>query len=125
MKIAYKPYRGKIEPVTKVHKSNIELTDNYIEVVTFYDYEAVDSDATIKRDTFYKTVQFSKRNTITGVTIDYYTHQDDTSNEQCPRIVVDCGSTAIHIWLDEESVFNIYKTIKDWILNEDSTSRLD
>lgn len=122
MKITYTPYRGKIEPVKKVYKSDINLTDKFIEVTTYYDYEAWDSDKGIRKDDSYKSIKLIRKEDVSGLTIENYLHEGDPNDESCPRVIIDGTYTSIHIWLTEETVFDVYKTVKDWMLNEKGSS---
>lgn len=122
MKIKYIPYRGEIEPITKVHKSDIELNDKFIEVTTYYEFECFDSDTLLKKPDTYKEMAFIIKKDVTGVKIDYYTHKEDPSDESYPRVIVDGICNSIHIWLKDEDVYDIYTKIKNWVLDETSTS---
>lgn len=116
MKLTYRPFRGEIEPVTKVHESAIRLLKDYIEVASYYEYEAMDEDGIVKPDVV-KGLDFFPRTGL-SITIEGVSHKADKDNKIFSRLKI-CAMTGEEVFVSatDEEVYELYKKIKNWLLN--------
>lgn len=115
MVIKYTPYRGKLEPVTKVHKSDIKFFPEHVEIIYCYEYEPYGSDG--GSDTI-QAAYLVPRYAISIMRSATY-HIDDPQRELCPLVVVDVAgvpdSITLHCKTNKEAD-EIYENFKDYLL---------
>ncbi len=123
MKIVYTPYRGKIEPITKVYKSEIELGLKHIEITTYYDFESFTLDTLTHKSDFIKTIALFQKDNI-SITFNYVYHEADDSEETYPRIEIwDVSGSTSYIHVGNEEGLKVYSQLKKWLLEDEiSTS---
>lgn len=115
--IKFIPYRGSIEPITKVYKTEINLYPNYIEVIQSYDYTPYLPEPDECGGKPRGATMYPKQSVAVEVAASY--HQRDTSREEHPtiRILFEDWSETIHIRYEKEA-YEIYNRIKLWLLND-------
>lgn len=111
-KIKFKPYRGHLEPIREVRKSEIILHDNYLELI--YDYNFTD---TLHQEENRTAAYLLPKKAISiGLTVWY--HEDDKEKIHYPRVeIYTNGSYCEYIYVETmDEADSIYKQIKSWLL---------
>lgn len=111
------PYRGKIEPIKQVHKSELTLFPHQLEVVMSYDYERF-SDGERTDDTFQTAYILHKAHIALGRTTT--THYDDPDKERIPSVTIDATGLPDTIYLrfkTNKEADTAYSEIREWMLS--------
>jgi hypothetical protein len=112
-KIKYKIYKGRMEPITEIRKSEIILHEGYLEHITDYSYTPYSSDSF----DYSKSAMLIPKEQIT-LQLSESIHADDTEQEAVPIIfLLVSGGWQECIWIDTmENAYAVYNKIKKWLL---------
>lgn len=110
-KISFIPHRGPIEPITEVRKSEINLTDNFLELI--YDFSVLVSGI---EETRTAALLINKKDLSLGLTTWY--NEDDKDKNLQPRVeLFICGGYQDYIYVETlDEAYEIYKKLKNWLL---------
>jgi hypothetical protein len=120
-KIAFTPYRGKLEPVTKIIIAEITLHTKHLEAALAYEYtERVKENeiSFVDKPNFTK-VQVVYPKHLMHVTRSVAVHEEDTlDKEECQLVQLYCGQDCLWVRCkDDKEAKNVYNTIKNWLLS--------
>ena len=114
--IKYNVYRGHLEPVGEVRKSEVHLYQNYMEIIASYDFTPyLDSE-----DVPYRKYAclIPKSQLAIELTEEWNDQDPDKVAYPVVKIIVE-GVLADHIYVKtEKEAYDIYTRIKTWLIND-------
>lgn len=114
-KIKYKLFRGPLEPVTSQRKAEVILHPRYLELICDYDFEPYGSN----KDGFpYRRYAALIPKESFAAELTEGCHEDDIEKQMNPLIYIYYGGRIESIYVETyDEAYDIYKKIKDWMLN--------
>lgn len=116
MTLKFTPYRGKIEPVTKINKAEVKLFPDYIEVVFNYEFDKFD-EGMVRPETTY-AAHFIPKYLVSLLRSACY-HTEDDSKELCQYVGLDVSGVADTIMLrckSNKEADELYSELRDYLL---------
>jgi hypothetical protein len=116
MILTFTPYRGKFEPVTKVHKAEVKLFPENMEIIFSYDYVKYDDGNKTEDTTF--SAHFVPRYG-SSLTRSAMYHMDDPDRELCQYVGIDVPGVPETIYLrckNNKEADKIYSDLKEYLL---------
>ena len=114
--VKFTPYRGTIEPVTKVHAADINFYANLIEVILHYDYiQVADS---VKTDERVRFAEMFPRGTF-SVSIASIAHEQDEEDERVPAIFISASqpNQVVIRCRKQKEAEEVYQKLKKWMIS--------